>query len=49
MPDESVLDGRDPWFDTLTTLSEVEQESSESDELLNSLSRGKHRAFWQYS
>ena len=33
IPDESASGGRDPWFDRLTTLSEVEGESSESDEL----------------
>jgi hypothetical protein len=30
IPDERRLAGRDPWFDRLTTLSEVEGESSES-------------------
>jgi hypothetical protein len=30
MPDERRLVGRDPWFDKLTTLSEVEGESSGS-------------------
>ena len=29
IPDESTQGGRDPWFDRLTTLSEVEGESSE--------------------
>jgi hypothetical protein len=29
IPDESAGDGRDPWFDRLTTLSEVEGESRE--------------------
>jgi hypothetical protein len=33
IPDERRFAGRDPWFDRLTTLSEVEGESSESDEL----------------
>jgi hypothetical protein len=28
IPDESASGGRDPWFDRLTTLSEVEGESS---------------------
>jgi hypothetical protein len=27
IPDESAYGGRDPWFDRLTTLSEVEGES----------------------
>ena len=30
IPDERRFAGRDPWFDRLTTLSEVEGESSES-------------------
>ena len=29
IPDERRFVGRDPWFDRLTTLSEVEGESSE--------------------
>jgi hypothetical protein len=37
IPDERRFAGRDPWFDRLTTLSEVEGESSESDELRHSL------------
>jgi hypothetical protein len=28
IPDELLFAGRDPWFDRLTTLSEVEGESS---------------------
>jgi hypothetical protein len=30
IPDELRFEERDPWFDRLTTLSEVEGESSES-------------------
>jgi hypothetical protein len=41
IPDESAYGGRDPWFDRLTTLSEVEGESSESDELRCSLRRSE--------
>jgi hypothetical protein len=39
IPDERRFAGRDPWFDRLTTLSEVEGESSESD--------GLRHSFWR--
>jgi len=39
IPKESACGGRNPSFDRLTTLSEVEGESSESDELRHSVSR----------
>ena len=41
IPDELRFAGRDPRFDRLTTLSEVEGESSECDELRYSLLRGE--------
>ena len=41
IPDELAYGERDPWFDRLTTLSEVEGESSECDELRHSLLRGE--------
>jgi hypothetical protein len=37
IPDELRFAERDPWFNRLTTLSEVEGESSESDALRHSL------------
>jgi len=47
IPDELRFAGRDPWFDRLTTLSEVEGESSESDELRHSL-RGERESESSY-